>query len=343
MAGDSFERRRDLQRFLMASERTLPDFLEARRRPVATDSTHAPVTIGFRIKGPAGTTRFAVSLNGSEAILNTSGEPPVDRDVACTQEEFEALLAGRSELLGPFWDRHLPPDYSFAPSLYAFLFPDHPYRDLNPVLRDLYHTSRYYPTVTPFPQGHILHCIVLEHGLDLTLEIGLAFGGSALFICNAHQRKGTGHHYAVDPFQIHSFDGVGLRLIRKAELGAYFQWLPTTAQVALPALSATGITFDLIYMDGDHGVTAVLSDFLHANALLKTGGFLALDDSHFPSGLRVLRVIRRHFRYQAITDRSTDRLTVLRKISHADGPAALRMLTAVCRGAMNLWNLGMAG
>jgi len=324
----------------MASERSLADFLEARRKPVATDSAHAPVTLGFRIQGPAGTTRFAVSLNGSEAILNTSGEPQVDRDVACTQEEFEALLAGRSELLGPFWDRHLPPDYSFAPSLYAFLFPDHPYRDLNPVLRDLYQTSSYYPTVTPFPQGHILHCIVLEHSLDLTLEIGLAFGGSALFICNAHQRKGTGHHYAVDPFQIHSFNGVGLTLIRKAGLGAYFQWLPTTAQAALHALSATGMTFDLIYIDGDHGFTAVLSDFLQANALLKTGGFLALDDSHFPSGVRALQVIRRHFPYQAITDRSTDRLTVLRKISHADGPAALRMMTALCRGAMNLWSLG---
>jgi predicted O-methyltransferase YrrM len=316
---------------LMVCGLFLAKFLEARRKPVATDSAHAPVTIGFRIQGSAGTTRFAVSLNGSEAILCTSGEPQVDRDVACTQEEFEALLAGRSELLGPFWDRHLPPDYSFAPSLYAFLFPDHPYRDLNPVLRDLYQTSRYYPSITPFPQGHTLHCIVLEHRLDLTLEIGLAFGGSALFICNAHQRKGTGHHYAIDPFQIDSFDGVGQALIRKAGLGAYLQWLPTPAQTALPALRTTGMTFDLIYIDGDHGVTAVLSDFLHANALLKTGGFLALDDSHFPSGVRALQVIRRHFPYQAVTDRSTDRLTVLRKMSHADGPAALRMMTAVRR------------
>ncbi len=315
-------------------------FLEARRKPVPTNSAHAPVTIGFCIQGPTGTTRFAVSLNGSEAILSTSGEPHVDRDVVCTQAEFEALLAGRSELLGPFWDRHLPPDYSFAPSLYAFLFPDHPYRDLNPVLRDLYQTSRCYPTVTPFPQGHILHCMVLEHRLDLTLEIGLAFGGSALFICNAHQRKGTGHHYAVDPFEIHSFNGVGLTLIRQAGLGAYFQWLPTPAQAALPALNATGMTFDLIYIDGDHGVTAVLSDFVRANALLKTGGFLALDDSHLPSGVQVLHVIRRHFPYQAITDRSTDRLTVLRKIAHSDGPTALRMTTALCRGAMNLRNLG---
>lgn len=325
---------------MMASERSLADFLEARRKPVPTDSAHAPVTIGFCIQGPTGTTRFAVSLNGSEAILYTSGEPQVDHDVACTQDEFEALLAGRSELLGPFWDTHLPPDYTFAPSLYTFLFPDHPYRDLNPALRDLYRTSKYYPSVTPFPQGHILHCIVLEHRLDLTLEIGLAFGGSALFICNAHQRKGTGHHYAVDPFQIHSFNGVGLTLIGKAGLGAYFQWLPTPAHSALPALSATGMTFDLIYIDGDHGVTAVLSDFLQANALLKTGGFLALDDSHFPSGVRALQVIRRHFPYQAITDRSTDRLTVLRKISHAKGPTALRMITALCRGAMNLPNLG---
>jgi predicted O-methyltransferase YrrM len=313
------------------SEQSLANFVEARRKPVATDSAHAPVTIGFRIQGSAGTTQFAVSLTGSEAILCVSGEPHVDHDVACTQDEFEALLAGRSELLGPFWDRHLPPDYSFAPSLYAFLFPDHPYRDLNPVLRELYQTSRYYPSVTPFPQGHTLHCLVLEQRLDLTLEIGLAFGGSALFICNAHQRKGTGHHYAIDPFQIDSFHGVGQALIRKAGLGAYFQWLPTPAQAALPALRATGMVFDLIYIDGDHGVTAVLSDFLRANALLKTGGFLALDDSHFPSGVRALQVIWRHFPYEAITDRSTDRLTVLRKTSHADGPATLRMMTAVRR------------
>jgi cephalosporin hydroxylase len=189
--------------------------------------------------------------------------------------------------------------------------------------------------ITPFPQGFILHSIVLEHELSMTLEIGLAYGGSALFICDAHRRKGAGHHFAVDPFQMQSFHGEGLNYIRKAGLGSCFQWLPTTAQVALPALRNAGVSFDLIYIDGNHDAVEVLSDFLRANVLLKIGGYLAFDDSHFPSGVRVLRMVVRHFPYQAIPDRSTDRLTILRKTDHSEGPAALRLLTGLDRGFLS--------
>lgn len=308
----------------MRENKSLLEWLNADDRVISTGCTHPPLLLGFRVLGAAGPlTEFTVEFRDRQANLHLAILAGVDHQIECSEQELNALLTGHTELLGPFWGQHLPQHFSWAPLLYAYLFPEHAYLALNPVFQELYRTPRYYPMVTPFTQGYVLHRLVVDEHLSLTLEIGLAYGGSAMFFCEGHRQNGKGRHFALDPFQQSHFANEGLQFIEKAGLSNFLQFLPAKAEHCLPALLHTGLRFDLIYIDGDHKVSAVLSDFLQANALLRVGGLLAFDDSHWPSGKQTLAIIRQHFPYELVADKSTDRLTILRKVRHVDAPIAL--------------------
>lgn len=318
------------------------EFLAQRTTPVDTHTDHQAVSLRFRLSGDANPAEFVVRLADRCAYVETdAAAAPVDAVVECTIEDFRDVVEGRSELFGPFWDKHMPADLTQGAALAAFLFPEHPYRGLNPVIDEIYTTASNYPTITPFPQAYKLHSLVLEENLTLTFEIGLAFGASALLIADAHRRNGSGHHFAADPFQTGNFfSGEGLENVEKSGLGRYLTWIDQRARPTLAGLRQAGVSFDMIYIDGDHSLPAVLSDFSQSDAVLKVGGYLAFDDSHMPSGVKVLEVVRNHFDYESISEVSTDRFTLLRKHSHRSGTISVRAAALAARGSADALEWG---
>jgi predicted O-methyltransferase YrrM len=298
------------------------DFLATRRAGLRTGCEHPAVSVRFEV-GAEGS--FTVVFRDGQAILEDRAVASVDHLVNCTAEEFRAIAEGRHEILGPFWEKYLPFDFFWAPSLYAFFFPEHPYLRLHPVLQSIYKTSAFYPTVTPFTQGYRLYELARQYRLHRTLEIGLAYGGSALFLAEAHRSKQVGIHYAADPFQERDYDNRAIDSIAEAGLQDYFTCLPVMGRDALRGSARAGLDFDLVYIDGDHGLPAVLDDFLNANAVLRSGGLLAFDDSHWPSGRRVRETIERHFPYRVLEEHNSDRFTVFLKEAHVAGPLSLRL------------------
>lgn len=309
----------------------LADFLAQRRPAVRTCCEHPPFALRFEVATPAGPQAFTVAFHDGSAALDDGTAP--DHVVHCDEAELRAVAENRRELLGPFWQRHVAGRFSWAASLYAFFFPGHPYAELSPVLGPLYRTARFYPATTPFTQGYRLYQLARRHGLERTLEIGLAFGGSALFLAQAHRSRNAGHHVAVDPFERSEYGDQALEFIHDAGCGAFFTHLPLTGREAFAQFARERRRFDLVYIDGDHGLGHVLNDFLGAHAVLREGGLLAFDDSHFPSGQRVLGVVRRRFGYTLLDD-STDRFTVLRKERHTRPPLALRAAAALDRAEL---------
>lgn len=313
----------------------IEQFLARRENPIDTGSVHGPLSLEFRLTGTPEPKRFLVRIDGGRAFTEAEPSDGAAVVVECPAHEFQDVAEGRAELFGPFWSKYLPADFTWAPGLAAYMFPDHPYRGLNTVIDEIYTTPSNYPTITPFPQAYRLYDLVLAERLNLTFEIGLAFGASALLIAEAHKRKGAGHHFAVDPFQTGSFfKGKGLDNIRRSGLQPYISWLHTRARPALSGLKAAGFKFDLIYIDGDHSLPAVLSDFSQADATLGVGGYLAFDDSHVDSGVTVLSLIRSHFDYEDVSDVSTDRFTLLQKRSETRGPIPIRAAASIARGVV---------
>ena len=131
-----------------------------------------------------------------------------------------------------------------------------------------------------------------------TLEIGLAFGGSAILFTAFHRRNGapgSGQHTAIDPYQLENWDEAGLVALESAGLRPYLDFRPAFSNAALPQLLAEQARFDLIYVDGSHLFEDVFIDFYYSLRLLARGGILAFDDCSDPHVRKVLRFIRSNF------------------------------------------------
>lgn len=122
-----------------------------------------------------------------------------------------------------------------------------------------------------------------------TLEIGCAFGLSALHICAELVGREHAHHIIIDPNQNAGWESVGVANLRRAGL-TQFTLLEEGSEFVLPRLVAEGAgSFDLIFIDGWHTFDHTLIDCFYATRLLRVGGYLVIDDANFASVSTVIR------------------------------------------------------
>jgi predicted O-methyltransferase YrrM len=131
-------------------------------------------------------------------------------------------------------------------------------------------------------QGEALRDLAIAEGVERTVEVGLALGMSALFLCQAVLARG-GRHVAVDPFQTESWNGAGLRTLREAGVEGVVEVIEEESQLALPRLVAEGREFDLAFVDGDHRFEGVFLDLYFMTRLVQPGGVVVVDDMWMPS------------------------------------------------------------
>jgi predicted O-methyltransferase YrrM len=131
-------------------------------------------------------------------------------------------------------------------------------------------------------QGEALRDLAIAEGAQQTIEVGLALGISALFLCQAVLERG-GSHVAVDPFQRDSWDGAGLRTLREAGVEDMVEVIEQDSRLALPRLVDEGRRFDLAFIDGDHRFEGVFIDLYYMTRLVRPGGVVVLDDTWMPS------------------------------------------------------------
>ena len=150
--------------------------------------------------------------------------------------------------------------------------------------------------------GRMLYGLVRREGLRQTAEVGLAYGASALFVCQALADGGGGLHTAIDPFQDERYDGLGMRSVEQAGLGEHFRWIDAPSHAALAQMLAEGGTgsLDLVFVDGSHKFDYALVDFFYADLLVRPGGFVAFDDLWMPGVLRVVNFVLRNRDYALV-------------------------------------------
>lgn len=143
-----------------------------------------------------------------------------------------------------------------------------------------------------------LRALMFELKPEYTLEIGLAFGGSALTFGQSHKdlgREPLKQHTAIDPAQSKYWDDTGRLVLENAELAGYVDVIEAYSSQALPRLIEERRRFGMAYIDGSHQFEDVLIDFVFTHEMLEVGGLILFDDSTNSQVAKVLRFIEANY------------------------------------------------
>lgn len=136
----------------------------------------------------------------------------------------------------------------------------------------------------PGDDADVLRDVLLGENARVVIEIGLAYGTSALAIAEALVSEGTGRadHVIIDAFQ-DQFHDVGWNAIVAAGLEDVCSLLRERSQLALPRLVADGFVADAAFVDGSHIFHNMFVDLFFLRDLVRPGGLVVLDDCQWPS------------------------------------------------------------
>lgn len=145
-----------------------------------------------------------------------------------------------------------------------------------------------FPIAITAGEGEALRAWVTREGAARTIEIGLGYGLSALFIGEALLSGGdvSARHVAIDPYQTTRFADCGLQFLEEAGLADLVEFHAEESQIALPRFLAEGRTFDLAFVDGNHRFDRVFLDVIYLGRLVRPGGVVFVDDYQLPAVAR---------------------------------------------------------
>jgi predicted O-methyltransferase YrrM len=129
---------------------------------------------------------------------------------------------------------------------------------------------------------------VTREGATRTIEVGLGYAISTLFVCDGLVRNGhpAARHVAIDPHQATRFGGCGLQLLDEAGVASLVEFHAEESQIVLPRLVSDGRSFDLAFVDGNHRFDGVFLDLIYLGRLVRHGGVVFVDDYQLPAVAR---------------------------------------------------------
>ncbi|WP_035859065.1 class I SAM-dependent methyltransferase [Cryptosporangium arvum] len=156
-----------------------------------------------------------------------------------------------------------------------------------------------FETVTlPARDCDLVRDLLVAEGARSVVEIGLAFGSSALAVAEALAGGSGSRHVIIDPFQQPAFDNIGRDLLLEA--GAAFDLVESPSSVALPQLLGTSV--DATFVDGSHRFHEVFVDFYYLRKIVRPGGLVIVDDDWAPSVRTAVRYYERNLGWTALPD-----------------------------------------
>ncbi|GAA1034871.1 hypothetical protein GCM10009557_40830 [Virgisporangium ochraceum] len=148
----------------------------------------------------------------------------------------------------------------------------------------------------------LLRDLLVAAGATTVVEIGLAYGSSALAIGEALAAQGTARHVIVDPFQDSAFSDAGWAALCEAGLDAIAELVREWSSIALPRLVSEGIVADAAFVDGSHRFHEVFVDLYFLRKLVRPGGLVVLDDQWAPSVSTAARYFERNLGWERVSD-----------------------------------------
>jgi predicted O-methyltransferase YrrM len=175
-----------------------------------------------------------------------------------------------------------------------------------------------FPIAVTADDGDVARRWVMREGAAHTIEIGLGYGVSALYICEgllANGRADAGH-LVIDPFQSSRFADCGLQALAEAGVADRIEHYAEKSHFVLPQLLSAGRQFDLGFVDGNHRFDSVFLDLYYLGLLVKRGGVIVLDDYDLPGIRRAVAFFVANLKWTI--EEAADAWVVLRTARDAD-------------------------
>lgn len=133
-------------------------------------------------------------------------------------------------------------------------------------------------------EGAALRDWVRREGARQTLETGLGYAVSTLFVCEGLLANGGDvSHVAIDPQLPNSHVDAGLHTLEQAGVRELVEFRAEGSEVVLPRLLAEKRSFDLTFVDGNHRFEGVFLDLVYCGRLVRPGAVVFADDMQLPA------------------------------------------------------------
>jgi predicted O-methyltransferase YrrM len=142
----------------------------------------------------------------------------------------------------------------------------------------------------PNSDGDALRDLLIAEKVNTVIEIGLAYGSSALAIAEALVIVGpdNARHVIIDAYQ-DRFYSSGLSAIAEAGLAGLCSLIEERSQTVLPRLLGEGFLADAAFVDGSHIFHNVFVDLFYLRELVRPSGVVIVDDYNYPSVATAVR------------------------------------------------------
>jgi predicted O-methyltransferase YrrM len=163
---------------------------------------------------------------------------------------------------------------------------DHLVREGTAVARSDGTVHDLFPVAVSAAEGEAVRTWVTREEATRTIEIGLGYGISALFICEGLLANGPGRavrHVVVDPHQRTRFADCGLQFLDEAGVAGLVEHHAEESQIVLPRFLGEGLQFDFALIDGNHRFDGVFLDLIYLGRLLRPRGVVFVDDYQLPA------------------------------------------------------------
>jgi predicted O-methyltransferase YrrM len=185
----------------------------------------------------------------------------------------------------------------------------------------------------PDDEGKFLQRVIRDVRPRVSIEIGLAFGVSTLYMCEALSEVGGQKHIVCDPDQFggigDGFHGVGLKNLRDAEYDSLVEFHPISSHLLLPQLEHQGARVQFAFIDGWHTFDYTFVDFFYIDRILDVGGVIVFDDTK--NYLAIRKVVRYALTHRAYSFYGGDGCRVSWKRRLASFVANLPLLQRISR------------
>jgi predicted O-methyltransferase YrrM len=185
------------------------------------------------------------------------------------------------------------------------------------------HANDFDVVTVPEPDCDALRDVLIAEGVETIVEVGLAYGRSALAIGEALLAVDAKRplHVIIDPMQATEWSNVGWQLLRSAGLDTIARLILKPSSMALPQLIAEGLTADAAFVDGSHRFHEVFVDLYFLRKIVQPGGMIILDDTWWPSVRTAAHYFETNMGWQVVPG-AFDRATV----DHKTGRTRLQAL-----------------